>query len=465
MAAGLTTAHWLTLHGMVTVAAILLYVVTSHVMRQRRNPSAAIAWVLFIVLVPYVALPAYLVFGTRKRPRPRLPAPPVTARLPEVGGWVVRAALALGQPAPAPYSELRIHADGDEAFRALLEVLDGARHTIDLCTFILTADAVGRVVVERLCQKARQGVRVRVLVDGLGRLMAGGADLRPVTEAGGECAVFVPPLTSPLRGRSNLRDHRKLLLVDASRPGARLWTGGRNLANEYFGGTAGHQPWRDLSFDLTGALLQQARELFEADWAFATHRSASVRSPVCDEPQPPGDGAQLIASGPDQADDTVQALLVTAAYAARQRIAMVTPYFVPDADLLRALCLAARRGVDVQLLLPARSNHRLSDIARARALRALTQAGARVWFAPGMLHAKLIVVDEGLALAGSANIDTRSLFLNYELMFAFRRGADVTAFFAWFERERVPASRYHATEPGMLRDIAEGLLLWTAFQL
>jgi cardiolipin synthase A/B len=176
-------------------------------------------------------------------------------------------------------------------------------------------------------------------------------------------------------------------------------------------------------------------------------------------------GAQLVASGPDQADDTLYALLVTAAYRARRRIALATPYFVPESALLMALCLAARRSVSVDLLLPARSNHRLSDLARSRALRSLAAAGGHIWLAQGMLHAKLAVIDDTLALAGSANLDSRSLFLNYELMLAFHEAADVRRFAAWFDRERAPARAYVASQPGLMRDVAEGMLLWLGFQL
>ena len=130
-----------------------------------------------------------------------------------------------------------------------------------------------------------------------------------------------------------------------------------------------------------------------------------------------------------------------------------------------ALCLAARRGVSVDLLLPARSNHRLSDLARGRALRSLAQAGGRIWLAPGMLHAKLAVFDDALALVGSANLDSRSLFLNYELMVAFHKAPNVRRFAAWFDQERGPARPYVATQPGLIGDVAEGMLLWLGFQL
>ena len=463
MLLGLTLANGLTLHGLVTALAVLIYVIAAHVLHQRRNPTSAIAWVLFIMLIPYLALPAFLAFGFRKLARPRstplLPAPAADAP------WAIQTIHALGQPAPAAYHALQLHADGSAALHALRETMDGATRSIDLCIFILGRDALGSEVIDRLCAKARAGLRVRLLLDGLGSLMAGRPKLERLVEAGASVTLFVPPLHSPLKGRTNLRDHRKMLIADAGLPMQRLWCGGRNLAAEYFEGSPGHAPWHDLSFDVQGALVLQASELFAHDWAFAKQRK---RRP---EPLPPLDeapasgGAQLVASGPDQVDDTVYALLITAAYRARRRIALVTPYFVPDTALLLALGLAARRGVAVDLLIPARSNHRLSDVARGRALRALAQAGGRIWLAPQMLHAKLAVVDDVLALAGSANLDSRSLFLNYELMIAFHETADVQRFAAWAEHERLTAKPYRARAPGLLRDLIEGMVLWVGFQL
>lgn len=466
---GLSTAYWLTLHGLVTVVAVLLYVTASHALHQRRHPSAAIAWVLFILLMPYLALPAFLTFGSRKQARPRnhtaLLAADPAAPAPE-GSWAVQTAAALGQPAPAAYHALHLHADGSAALAALWQVIAGAHHSIDVCTFILGDDALGAQVVEHLCVKARAGVKVRLMLDGLGRLMGGRPDLKALRDCGGVVTLFVPPLHSPLKGRTNLRDHRKLLIADAAFESRRVWSGGRNLASEYFEGAPGKAPWHDLSFDLCGPLVQQASSLFEHDWAFANGRKAADEATAPAETAlPPSPCAQLIASGPDQVDDTVHALLVTAAYRARRRIQLVTPYFVPDASLLMALCLAARRGVVVDLLLPARSNHRLSDVARRRALRALNTAGARVWLVPHMQHAKLAVIDDVVALTGSTNLDSRSLFLNYELMFAFHDADAIAACTGWFERERLQAVQHVPSKAGLLTDLAEGLVLWVGFQL
>lgn len=461
----MTVPDWLSLHGLFTVTVLLAYVVLSHVLQQRRHPAAAIGWVLFILLLPYAALPLYLSFGTRKLAHARQSAPERARPVGSEADWARLTASALGQPPPVAYRDLSLHAEGDEALAALLALIDGARHSLDLCTFVFGDDEVGAAVRSRLAERARAGVRVRLLLDGVGRLLGGHPDLAGLRRAGVQVEIFVPPLHSPLKGRTNLRNHRKLVVADAGQASGRLWCGGRNLAAPYFEERPGHTVWRDLSFDLSGPLVQQAAEMFQRDWAFATGTDASAK-PGAGAPTTAGAPvAQLIASGPDQADDTVHALLVTAAYRARDHIALASPYVVLDDALLTGLMLAARRGVQVDVLLPARSNHRLADIARHRSLRALAGAGAQVWLAPTMFHAKVVVIDDVLALAGSTNLDSRSLFLNYELMVAFHDQRDVARLGTWFDRERSTGRAYVAQPPGLWRDVGEGLVLWLGFQL
>jgi cardiolipin synthase A/B len=467
----LVARHWGSLHGLVTIVALGIYLTASHSLRQRRHPSAAIAWFLSLALIPYLALPLYLLIGNRKVVRP-LHAPRSQTSLPtnpEVSPTESRFQIlagTLGLPPPSTYDHFELHENGSHARQALISVIESATATLDVCTFVLGRDVLGQEITQKLMQCAKKGVRVRLMIDGLGRYLDGHPDLRSLKTAGVRVALFVSPLKSPFPGRTNLRNHRKMVIAD----GARTWMGGRNLAAEYFEGDSSLRrqktPWIDLSFELSGAIARQTQDQFNQDWAFATQERRMATSP----PSPSGPAiespsVQLLPSGPDQTEDTVYTLLISSCFAAQTRILAVSPYFVPDATLQMALTLAARRGITVDLLLPRKSNHRLADMARHAALRELSASGARVWLAPDMIHAKAIVIDDEIALAGSANLDERSLFLNYEVMVAFYKQVDVQRLAQWIELRREGAQLYKARAPGVLRELGEGVVRWLAFQL
>ena len=449
----------LSLHGLIVVLGLLIYVLTTHVMQQRRGSTAAIAWVMAIALIPYLGLPLYLIFGTRKLLHPKHQVVNPISDVHSGDNWSRQLASSMDQPPVVSYQKLHIHANGSQALQALWDVIENAKSELVLCTFIIGRDPVGNALMQRLIEKANAGVRVRLLLDGVGRLMGGRPDLRSIKAAGVEVVLFAPIMHVSSNSRANLRNHRKMVVAD----GEHLWCGGRNFAAEYFEGDHKIKPWKDISFDLLGALAAQAHELFERDWAFAAGSPfPKIKHAVVDTNAP---FAQIIASGPDQADDTVHDLLVTACFKAQDRIMALTPYFVPSGPLLMALTLAARRNVKVELILPKKSNHPLADLARHRALRALVEAGGQVWQVPYMLHAKLFMVDENLALCGSANLDSRSLFLNYELMVAFYASDDIRRFEYIGDAHRATADQYQVKRPGLLRDFAEGLVLWLGFQL
>ena len=252
MSLNLSASQWLPLHGIVTLAGVLLYVLTSHAMPQRRSPSAAIAWVFFILLIPYLALPIYLIFGSRKLPRLAPPDAHGDANTLRGNGWAMQTAAVLGQPAAVDYHHFHLHAGGREARVALFEIIEGARHSIDMCTFIFRRDEFGEAVLDRLCERARRGVRVRVMIDGLGSLMVRRPDMQRLVHAGGAWILFVPPIRALLNGRANLRDHRKLLVADAGRETARLLCGGRNIAATAQRAVPVEDNYRVIPVELTG---------------------------------------------------------------------------------------------------------------------------------------------------------------------------------------------------------------------
>lgn len=471
MSSWLSRSHWLSFHFAVVLVALAIYVFASLARRQRRHPSAAIGWVLSLALIPYIALPLFLLVGVRKRvraprrPDRREPAPEASASSP--AGRLQALAIGLGMDRPASYRDLLVHANGEESLERLCALLRDARSSIDVTIFLIGQDRIGARLCELLAQRARAGVAVRLLLDGAGRYLGGVAPLHALRSAGVQVRLFDPPSSWLLFGGANLRNHRKYVIVD----GEAIWAGGRNLAAEYFVPVASalHRTvpaWTDLTFELRGEVTGHARRQFEQDWAAAA-RTAPPEPPR-DRAHAGGDGegiAQFLPCGPDQSDDTVYALLVDACFNARRRIVALTPYFVPDEVLLMALTLAARRGVAVELVVPRRSNHRLADLARPPALRELANAGAHVWMTPQMLHAKLVVVDDTVALAGSVNLDQRSLFLNFEAMFAFYDAAAIGRFAEWAAQVRSGAVRFRAAPVGVGRELGEGLLRWLTFQL
>jgi len=452
-------------HGAFVGFGLLIYILVTRIGHQRRHPSAAIAWVIGIAAFPYMGIPLFLLFGTRKFVRPAHVIHATSPLRPAVDAppWATRLLDGLGLASPVNNESVAFHADGLQAFQALIDLLDRSQHSLEVCTFLIADDKVGNGVCDALIAAAHRGVRTRLLLDWVGTMKTPPRLLNRLKTGGVEVRRFMPLLHNPTRGKSNLRNHRKLVVADK----AWLWSGGRNLADEYFLGQKGQAAWTDLSFVVQGLVAVQAAAQFEQDWALAgTHRPMHLPT----QPKPalnPGARclAQWIPCGPDHAQDTVHALLMAGAYHAVDRLLAVTPYFVPDEALLDAWCMACRRGVQVRLVIPQRSNHRLADWARERALRQLVEAGAQVFMTRSMIHAKAVVIDHDLALCGSVNLDGRSLFLNFEVMTAFYGATEVRWLADWIDEQASHAITYRAQRPPWWRDLAEGLVRAVGFQL
>ncbi|MFH0945536.1 MAG: phospholipase D-like domain-containing protein, partial [Planctomycetota bacterium] len=259
---------WLLSHLLSVLGFLLAVILVARLMREHRPPGSAMAWLLSMVLIPYVGVPLYLILGrrklTRRAHRPRLAVPPHSPS-PDPDGKLEQGLASMGVPPATTGNRMVTLHGGEEAFRKLMELIDTASSSIDVGAFILGRDPVGRVIVEALARRAREGVCVRLLLDALGCWRTRGRFVRPLVQAGGRVAVF-SPLFRPFRGwTTQLRNHRKIVIVD----GAVAKIGGMNLAEEYMGPTPLERRWTDFAMLLEGPVVRELAAVFEQDWAAA----------------------------------------------------------------------------------------------------------------------------------------------------------------------------------------------------
>jgi cardiolipin synthase len=407
---------------LLTIVGVLLAVFAiARLMSERKQPGNTFAWLLAITLIPYLGVPLFLIFGGRKIKRlaarkARLcPIIPGASPSPAASGSAAKVITLNGACPPIGGNRVQFIASGEEAFAKVEQGIREAQHTIHLMTFILGRDATGKRLVKLLAQRAREGVKVRLLLDALGCFASSGSFCDPIRETGGEVVKFMPVLPLQTRWSANLRNHRKIVIFDHRIGGL----GGRNLALDYMGATPLKRRFRDYGAVIEGPAVSLMNEIFLADWAFASGQSmAALHKELPPEPlKPVGDSeVQIVTSGPDVEGEPLYEGILSLVQQAERSIWIVTPYFIPDEVLFRSLLVQARAGIDVRIVVPARSNHPITDLARKYYLRELRAAGAKVLFYQnGMNHAKALLVDEQTGLFGSANMDLRSLFVNFEV--------------------------------------------------
>ena len=297
-------------------------------------------------------------------------------------------------------------------------LIDGATGRIDVTLYRLEPDRIGRAFIARLKAAAERGVEVHMVLDQVGTWNRPRVALQRLSKAGADVRIFAALPQVFRTGRMNLRNHRKMVIAD----GRAVWSGGRNVGAPYLGRADEHATWQDLSFTLEGPAVRRYAEIFAADWA----KVGGAPVPLPPAPAPAGPSlVQFLPSGPDLPHDALHDGLVHAIHRARRRVWIATPYFLPTDELTHALTTQARLGLDLRLIVPARSNQPVADFARGAYLRGLGEAGARVLrFSPGMMHAKAVIVDD-MAFTGSANFDIRSMLLNCETMLALFTAGDV----------------------------------------
>lgn len=436
-------------------------------LRQHRSAAATIAWIAILLLLPYAGLVLYVLAGSPRKRSAALaeylaahvhpPADAAAGLCPDTE----RLLRALGLPGATGGNRVEFRRANGQAHDALLGVIRGARQRLLLSVFSFEADAKGTEILETMRERAAAGVQVRMLVDGYGSLELGAPAVRALVAAGGRVARHRPLLhRGSVRGAFNSRNHRKLVVAD----GAAAWLGGRNMAAKYLGDadTAGAAvgvapPWADLSLVVEGPAAAVLESVFRSDWLAASGETLGADA-VASAASGGSSTVQVLASGPDMPDDTLHAMLIAGVAGARERVWIVSPFFVPDDALQTVLRLACRRGVDVRVLVPRRSNMRLADVVRTAYLDELAAAGARVeLFEPTVLHAKLLVIDDRVAMVGSANLDMRSLFTNHEVAVVLYSAADVAATAAAVEAFGADASP-HAPAAGFARSARTGAL-------
>jgi cardiolipin synthase len=388
-----------------------------HALLTKPDPRSAFGWIVMCWLFPLGGAVLYGLFGiNRVRARARqlrgdLGNPRNPVRIPAgdaPADHLMRIGDAVTQWSRIAGNSIESLENGEHAFPPMLEAIGTAERTIWLATYIFETDPVGQQFITALAAAAARGVAVRVLIDGVGEWYSWPHAVPALRRAKVTTARFLPPRLFPPRLSLNMRNHRKLLLVD----GKVGFLGGMNIGGREVGKT-GARRMADLHFKVQGPILRQLGEAFRIDWLFASKEALAVPE------APPGFGnctCRVITEGPDEDNDKLVSVMLGAVSMARKQLLIMTPYFIPPPELSSALQSAALRGVDVTLVLPERSNLRYVDWACRRWLQPLVERGVRVLLQPPpFAHTKLLVMDGSYAQIGSANLDPRSLRLNFEI--------------------------------------------------
>ena len=401
---------------------------SAHALLHKRDTRAATLWIGFIWLMPAVGPMLYLAFGVNRIRR--------RARTLGVHKTISRHAIPknLGEPQHAGAEHLKMLAhvvnriavfpltpgnhvqplvNGDEAFPAMLAAIESAKKSISLSTYIFDNDPTGGQFAAALGRAVTRGVAVRVLIDSAGARYSWPSIIHELRRANVPVARFLPSLAPWRVITLNLRNHRKLLAVD----GQIAFTGGMNIRQGNVLAASPRHPVQDLQFRVEGPLVAQLQAAFANDWAFTTGEVLHGEA-WFPEPRPTGRGviARVITDGPDADFETLRLTLLAALAEAQTSVQILTPYFLPDPALITALNLAALRGVRVDIILPAKNNLPFVHWASRAMWWQVLERGCRIWLTPPPFdHSKLMIVDGHWVLSGSANWDTRSLRLNFEL--------------------------------------------------
>lgn len=429
-------AQWFTRDHVMLALSVLwsLYVVVVAVwiLLQRRAPVATLSWLLSMAVIPVVGVGVYYFFGpqrlkrqrlkrlrSRRRSRVRASIARLKDKVPTAPANLHQLVKLVSASSNLPLStadKVQLLVGGAATFDSIMAAVRQAQHHVHLEYYIFEPDQTGQALLALLCTKAREGVRVRLLVDALGSKRLCRRHYRELEAAGGEVALFHPTrLGRRTRPVINFRTHRKIVVVD----GDIGFTGGVNITDEENQRIL-PEAYHDVHVRLHGPVVNWLQTVFLEDWAYALDYSTNQEPTDLDvllPDMPDGDQAvQIMASGPDSSMEAIHRVHVAAIHAAHERLWLTTPYFVPTEAAMLALTNAALRGVDVRLLVPEKSDSRIVTAAARSYFDELIKSGVKVFeYRKSMLHSKTMVVDDWMGIIGTANFDNRSFRLNYEV--------------------------------------------------
>lgn len=405
--------------------AITIVSIIGIVISENRNPVKSLAWVTVLMLLPLMGIVLYLFFGRniqnhrklsrryRRRLKKRAPRSNIMYRelkLSPESMQQIRLAHALGGAQIYDASRIEVFTKGEDKFRSLKADLISARKYINLQYYIFENDKIGTEIADILIERAKAGVTVRVIYDHVGSFTVKSGFFKRMRRAGIQIYPFFKVTFPQLGTRINWRNHRKLCVID----GKIGYLGGMNIADRYIDGGKKFKLWRDTHVRIEGNAVAALQYAFAVDWHFMG-QPLIEEDMVCDD-TPKGDvSIQLLTSGPTSQWSNISMMFNKAICNAKRRIYIQTPYFLPTDTLLKGLTGAALSGVDVRIILPRHSDSRLLDNASASYISECLRAGIKIYFyEAGMLHSKLIIIDDDFVTVGSTNFDFRSFEHNFE---------------------------------------------------
>jgi cardiolipin synthase len=420
----------------VKIAAIICYFATwafiPHLLLLKKRPSATLAWLWAIVFIPFVGALFYFGFGTDRLKRRRLKrrslhssrsnrrgtneGTSLLKRLPQRDRQFLQLLSRINHLPVSSASNLHILRDAKEFYRALEERIRGATHHVHIEFYIWHSDETGSRFLALLTEAARRGVIVRLLLDGVGSHAFTESLLGDLRAAGGQFSWFQSLDPKRKRFFLNLRNHRKLQVID----GVSAFVGGMNIGREYEGLDEELGHWRDVQVEADGPVVRELQDVFADDWFFATGEKITAPSFFPEPAAETREISHVILGGPDRRNEPISKSIVSLLNEASDRVWIATGYFVPDDIILAALELAASRGVDVRLLISERNDHPWLVVVGRSYYGQLLAAGVRIFeYSVGINHAKIMLADDRWAMVGSANLDYRSMRLNFELNLLF----------------------------------------------